>query len=150
MGLFLALHVLSAVIWVGGMFFAHMVLRPGAAVLEPAVRLPLWHRVLRRFFLWVWVAVALLVLTGFPMISSLGGLAAVAPNIHIMMVIGLIMAAIFAYLYFVPWQRFVQAVGRQDWEQGARSLGQIRLLVTINLVLGLLTVLDAVSGAFIF
>ena len=42
MSVTITLHLLSAVIWVGGMFFAYMVLRPAAAtLLEPPQRLPL-------------------------------------------------------------------------------------------------------------
>ena len=150
MGFTLSLHALSAVIWVGGMFFAHVVLRPSAALIDPNVRLPLWSRVLGRFFAWVWVAIALLLLTGFTLIQNFGGMGAVQPYIHLMMTMGLVMALIFAYLYFFPWQRFKQEVGRQEWEQGGRSLAQIRLLVTINLVLGLLNVVIAVSGGVFF
>src|SRR5437773_1376556 len=36
------LHLLFAAIWVGGMFFAVLALRPAAFALDPAVRLPLW------------------------------------------------------------------------------------------------------------
>ena len=39
MALLVALHVLAAVVWVGGMFFAYMVLRPAAGPLETAERL---------------------------------------------------------------------------------------------------------------
>ena len=52
MPLLIALHLLAAVIWVGGMFFAYMVLRPSAGLLEPAARLPLWQRVFGHFFPW--------------------------------------------------------------------------------------------------
>ncbi len=49
-----ALHVLAAVLWVGGMFFAWMVLRPAAvAVLQAPERLRLWAEVFRRFVQWV-------------------------------------------------------------------------------------------------
>jgi len=34
-----AFHVVAAVIWVGGMFFALVVLRPATGPLEPPVRL---------------------------------------------------------------------------------------------------------------
>ena len=40
-----AFHILAAVIWVGGMFFAHMVLRPSAGLLDSPTRLALWERV---------------------------------------------------------------------------------------------------------
>jgi len=60
----LALHIVAAVIWVGGMFFAYMVLRPSAGPLEPALRLPLWHRVFGRFFPWVWASIVALLASG--------------------------------------------------------------------------------------
>ncbi len=41
------LHVLSAVVWVGGMFFAYLCLRPAAAALSTPERVALqWGRVL--------------------------------------------------------------------------------------------------------
>ena len=55
------LHVLSALVWVGGMFFAWMVLRPAAVkALDGPARLTLWVEVFQGFFRWVWVAVILL------------------------------------------------------------------------------------------
>ena len=66
----LALHLLAALVWVGGMFFAIMVLRLAAGELEPPVRVPLWGRVFSKFFPWVWMAVIVLPLTGWLMISA--------------------------------------------------------------------------------
>jgi hypothetical protein len=51
----LSVHNLAVVIWVGGMFFALVVLRPSAGHLDPAVCLALWERVLQRFFVWSWL-----------------------------------------------------------------------------------------------
>jgi uncharacterized membrane protein len=144
----LALHVLGAVVWVGGMFFAHMVLRPSAGVLDPAVRLPLWNRVLARFFFWVWLAVAALLLTGFGMIALLGGFKGLGIYIHLMMGVGLVMMAIFGHLYFAPWQRFRRAAAREDWNEAEQNIRQIRLLVTVNLILGLVTVVLGASGPY--
>ena len=55
--LLLAIHLLAAVFWVGGMSFAYMVLRPAAGGLDPVLRLPLWRRVFARFLPWVGVSV---------------------------------------------------------------------------------------------
>jgi hypothetical protein len=67
----ISLHTLAAVVWVGGMFFAYMALRPVAAkLLEPAVRLSLWSRTLSKFFIWVWLAVIIIPVTGYWMIFS--------------------------------------------------------------------------------
>ena len=49
MSIALSLHVLFVVIWVGGMFFAYMALRPAAVnTLEPPLRLTLWKSVFRK------------------------------------------------------------------------------------------------------
>ena len=47
------LHVLGVIVWIGGMVFAHVFLRPAVAAvaqLEAPVRLRLMHDVLGRFF----------------------------------------------------------------------------------------------------
>ena len=145
----LILHALSAVVWVGGMFFAHQVLRPAAATLEPGPRLALWSRVLGRFFAWVFAAVILLLLTGYTMVFAvLGGFAKIGLHIQLMQGIGILMVLLFLHLYFAPWRRFRAAVARQDWAEGGRQLGQIRTIVTVNLVLGLIVVAIGSSGRY--
>jgi len=145
----LVLHSLAAVVWVGGMFFAHQALRPGTAALEPEPRLMLWSRVLSRFFTWVFVAIFLLLLTGYAMVfSAYNGLTATRLHIQLMQAIGILMMLIFLHLYFAPWRRFRSAVVRRDWIEGGRQLAQIRTIVTINLVLGLIVVAIGSSGRY--
>ena len=145
----IALHTLAAVIWVGGMFFAYLVLRPSAGALEPAIRLPLWQRVFSRFFPWVWLSIAVLLVSGFSMIfMGLGGFGAVGTHVHAMTAIGIVMMAIYAHLYFAPWKRFRRTVAAGDWPGAAKELGQIRRIVAVNLALGLVTVLIGASGRY--
>lgn len=144
------LHLLSIVIWVGGMFFAHQVLRPVAAdQLEPPQRLNLWVGVFRRFFPWVWGCVALTLASGLVMIGMLGGMGVVPLYVHAMLGMGLAMMAIFAYVFLVPFARLKQAVAAQDWKAGGASLANIRQLVGINLSLGLLVIAIATGGAML-
>ena len=63
----LALHVLGAMLWVGGMFFAVAVLRPGMSILEAPARLALHAQVFQRFFFIIWHVMPVMVLTGFAM-----------------------------------------------------------------------------------
>lgn len=146
----IALHVLAAVVWVGGMFFAYMALRPVAAVLlEPPLRLPLWSQVFGRFFPWVWVAVATLPLTGYWMIlGPFQGFGSVRWYVHAMQAIGWVMIAIFLHLYFAPYRRLNRAVAAGDWKGAGAQLAQIRRLVGINLILGLTTIAVATAGAY--
>lgn len=147
MAVAITLHVLAAVIWVGGMFFAYMALRPAAGVLDPSVRLPLWVRTFARFFPWVWAAVVLLPATGYWMIFNVfGGFAGAALYIHAMQGLGILMALIFLHVFFAPYRRLRQAVATQNWPEAARRLGQIRMLIGLNLLLGLATIVIAVAG----
>jgi uncharacterized membrane protein len=149
MAIALLLHVLAAVIWVGGMFFAYMILRPSLPPLEPSNRLPVWQRVFARFFNWVWLCIVVLPASGVTMVSDeFGGFSTLSPYIRLMMVLGGVMIAIFLFLYFVPWRRFRAAVSATDWALAETHIRKIRLLVGINLLLGLLTIVVGASGRF--
>ncbi|MCB1620047.1 MAG: CopD family protein [Thiothrix sp.] len=151
MSVAIALHVIAVVIWVGGMFFAYMCLRPVAAArLEPPQRLTLWQGVFAHFFPWVWACVALILGSGYWVIfMQYGGMAGTPLFIHVMQGLGLVMMAVFAHVFFAPYRRLRQAVAGQRWPDGGKALNQIRLLVGINLVLGLITVTVATAGRYL-
>ncbi|MDZ7829744.1 MAG: CopD family protein [Halofilum sp. (in: g-proteobacteria)] len=149
LSLAVALHALAAVVWVGGMMFAYAFLRPVAGrALEGPARLALWRGVFARFFPVVWVTIAVLLLTGYYMVlGPFGGFGAVGQHIHAMHGLALVMAAIFAHLFFAPWKRFRRAVDAGDHEKGAAELARIGRFVAVNLVLGLIVVVVATGGA---
>ena len=131
-------HVLSVVLWVGGMFFAYVVLRPSLAVLEPAERVALHTAVFRRFFLIVWHAMPLSILTGLAMLFGIyGGMAGVPWPIHAMLTLGLAMGAIFLAIFFGPYKQFRTA---EDRPTKVAALDGIRKMIGLNLVLGLLAI----------
>ena len=149
MGIAIFLHLLAVVVWVGGMFFAHQMLRPVAAsLLEPPLRLQLWVGVFRRFFPLVWISVLLILFSGLYIIMLIGGFKLVSINVHLMFLIGMIMMLVFFFVYFVPYGKLVRAVSAQEWKQGGEALASIRQLIGFNLSLGLLNVLVAVAGKF--
>ncbi len=141
------IHVLAAIIWVGGMFFAHMALRPAIDTLEPPQRLTLWSRVFPHFFAWVWAVVIALPATGYARIYlGYDAFADAAVHMRIMHQIGLGMIVLFVFLYFVPYQRFKKAVAAEDWDHAAINLRMIRRIVVVNLLLGLITASVGASG----
>ena len=145
--LFKLIHLFAVLIWVGGMFFAHMVLRPAAVeALEPPQRLTLLNAVFRRFFNWVWGVVGAILVTGFYLIYLSGGIVHTAHHVHIMVVLGLAMMVIFGYVFFACYVPFNLHVAKQRWEEAGEILVWIRRLVALNLVLGLLTVAVVALG----
>ena len=147
MAFFKLIHLLAVVIWIGGMFFAYMVLRPAAVdVLQPPERLRLWDNVFHRFFNWVWGAIGTILVSGFYMIYQFGGMAHVPPYIHVMMLLGLVMTGIYIYVFFACYVPLHLHVSKERWKEAGEILGKIRKLVGLNLTLGLLTICVEVIG----
>jgi uncharacterized membrane protein len=148
MSIALTLHLLAVIIWVGGMFFAHMALRPAVnQLLEPAQRLALMRKVFDGFFPWVWVAVGLILASGFWMMFAVnGGKASISQ--WTMTLIGCLMAAIFMTLYGLPYRRLGSALDSGDRARAAAAMARIRQLIGVNLILGLLVSGLAVIGKY--
>ncbi|MGX0892038.1 putative membrane protein [Pseudomonas sp. ADAK2 TE3594] len=146
-GIVYTLHVLAALVWVGGMFFAWMVLRPAAMkALEGPARLKLWVEVFQGFFRWVWIAVVLLPISGVGMIHlQFSGFEAAPRYVQVMMGLYVVMTALFIRIQALMLPELRTAVAAQDWPTGAAVLGRIRRLVGINLMVGL--VLVAIAAA---
>lgn len=140
-------HLLAVVVWVGGMVFGYFFLRPAAQFLEPALRVPLLHGVMQRFFAAVLVAAALVLVSGMWMIARLAketvqaGLAFNMPlDWKIMAVLGLLMIIIFGHIRFSLFKRLGRATAASDWAAGGVALASIRTWTGINLAIGVLTI----------
>jgi uncharacterized membrane protein len=121
-----------------------MALRPTAAtVLEAPQRLQLWDGVFQKFFFWVWPSVLLILASGLYMMAVIG-----KPPIYVtaMAVLGITMMGIFCHVFFAPYKRLKRAVSVADWSTGGAALGQIRKLVGINVILGLVTMAIGALG----
>src|SRR5665213_969378 len=93
--------------------------------------------------------IALLLISGYAMVFGVfGGFARIGIHVNIMQAIGIIMVLIFLHLYFAPWKRFRAALVSGDTAGAAGQLNQIRILVLVNLILGLITVAIGSSGRY--
>lgn len=135
-----ALHLLCAVLWVGGMFFAYVVLRPSMTAIEAPQRMLLHTRVFKKFFLVIWHAMPLILITGFVMLALNWDMANAPWQLNAMMGLGLVMAAVFLAIFFGPYRQFRRTTDRNRM---ASRLDAIRKLIGVNMVLGLLTVIVA-------
>jgi uncharacterized membrane protein len=144
-----ALHILGAVVWVGGMFAAYLCLRPAAGALDPPVRLKLWREFFAKFLPWVWVAILLLLAGGYWMVfMTFGGFAKLPLYVNLMQALGWVMIALFLWLFHGPWLKFKRAVDTSDWPTAAANLNRIRQIIAVNLPLGLLVVIIGSSGRY--
>ncbi len=151
MAIAIALHLLAAVTWVGGMLVMLLAVRPAAVeLLEPPLRLPLLCSALSRFFVWVWLAIVVLLATGLWMLFMVfGGFAHAGIHIHTMLLLYLVMSALFIYLYFVPFSALKQALAAKQFAVAGPLMGRIRQIVMINASLGVTTVVVASAGRYL-
>jgi uncharacterized membrane protein len=144
--LLILFHLLAVIVCIGGMFFAHVCLRPvAAAQLPPPQRLPLLAAVLGRFFTVVGWALVLLWGSGIIRFAQVG--AAVPASWMAMAGIAALMTVILALIVFRFHRAMLAAVAASDWPKAGAAMNTIRQLVLTNLLLGVLTVAVAVLGA---
>jgi uncharacterized membrane protein len=128
-----ALHVLGAVVWVGGMFFAMLIMRPALADLDAARRVDVYRGAFHRFFRMLWIVMPGMLLTGYGLVfKRFGGFADAPWNVQLMHLLALAMAAVFVAVWFGAYQRFRGGQGR--------AIDSIRPMIIINLILGLITI----------
>jgi len=142
------LHVLSIIVWVGGMVFMHFYLRPAVAALEAPIRLKLMQDVLGRFFQTVLVVSVLTLASGIWMLGRVAkqsvqsGAGFNMPfSWTVMTALGILMVAIFFHIRFSLYKKFKLAVKTSDWALAGTGLTKIRQWVFANLVIGVLILL---------
>lgn len=137
------LHVLSVVLWIGGMAFAHFFLRPAVGQLEPPDRVRLMHATLRRFLNTMVPAVAIVLVTGLGMMhwafsasKSVGFDFPVPLDWSIMTALGLLMTLVFIHVRFMLFRQLSICVREGNWPEGGKALISIRRWVAFNLLIG--------------
>lgn len=129
------LHVLSIILWIGGMIFAHFFLRPSLALLGPEQRVLLMHAVLKKFFLAVLVASIIAWTSGMAMMTmSIKG--SMPTDWLVMGALGTLMLGIFFHIRLVLFERMSQRVAQDDLAGAGKHLHQIRQWVLVNLCIG--------------
>jgi uncharacterized membrane protein len=147
------LHLLSIILWVGGMIFMLFFLRPVVDRMEAPQKLGLMRDVLRRFFGAVLAAIVTALVSGVGMMVLYAGAAQSPDGARVpmpwtwmlMATLGIVMMAIFGHIRYVLYPRLHRAVQAQAWATGAAALASIRVWVRTNLSLGLLIVLCVVG-----
>jgi uncharacterized membrane protein len=142
------IHLLSIIVWIGGMVFAQFFLRPAVAALEVPVRLRLMQDVLGRFFQAVLTASLLTLASGLWMLGRVakrvvqsGGSFEMPLSWTIMASLGVAMVAIFMHIRFSLYKKLSRAVTESEWDAGCAAYAQIRTWISINLGLGVVVLL---------
>jgi len=149
-----AIHLLAVIVWVGGMAFVLLCLRPAVRVLEPPARIALMHATMRRFLGAVGVAIAVIFVCGITMVAiawstaTRAGLRFNMPlDWYAMFAVFFVMLALFVHIRTILFRRLDAAFREQRWGDGASVLGTIRWEVSANLILGaFVTVLVRLGG----
>ena len=145
------LHAVAATLWIGGIFFAFMALRPAAQeILQPRERLHLWQVAYRKFFRLVWLLITILIATGYyQLFFRFGGFVNSQPYLHLMHTIRLIMIVAFCYLYFSLYGKLCRLIDTEDISAASDTLKKMRPVMATNLFLGIVVTVVGVCGPYV-
>ena len=143
-------HILAVIIWIGGMFFGFVAVRPAMKGLDMLAAARFWCTVLSRFLPWVWAAIVVLLASGIYMVfNGFGGFGELPWFVQFMMGIGIFMMMLAGHLTFSAFKKLRRAVAGNDEALAAKALRQIKVIMDVNLVLGLTIVVVIMSGAYV-
>ena len=145
------LHILAAVSWIGGMIFLSLVLAPLGRVRKAAPEfMAMFRSAALRFRPIVWIAMAILLMTG-PMLLSHRGLSVMAPaswpgivTVKLTLVALLLFLTLLHDLVFGPQVSRVSAIAESQRTTGERVIFKsARWLPRLSLLIGLAVVIAA-------
>lgn len=131
------LHYLATVVWIGGMAFNIMVLRPSMTVIEQNERPVLGNKVLKRFIVFAWISIMVLILTGISITFSHMAFEDILITSYGIVLLGKHIAALIMVL-IVAWVSFILSARLAHF---APKPDTILMLVKTNLSLGVLVLL---------
>ena len=146
------LHILAAVIWIGGMLFLSLIAVPVLRQVDsPLLRRDLFRAMAQRFRALVWLCIGILLLTGFGNVVFYGTAAAGSPYMKVLHIkLGLVAVLVLLGLLhdFVIGPRAGRALSRD----GLPPTGTDLLMVTLapwvgrlNLLLGIIILVPAAA-----
>ena len=129
-----AIHLLSVVLWVGGMAFLLLTLRAGIGAIDPSARLVLQGAVYRRFFRTIWQVMPMAVVSGLLLLILLYSHQKMPWEVMVMQTGGILMAALFIGMVLVPNKRFQAKLAAGT--ATAADAAPVRRLLWITLGIG--------------
>lgn len=143
-------HVLAVIVWIGGMFFGFVALRPAMKGMDTLTAARFWSSLLSHYLPWLWTAIAVLLASGIYMVfNGFGGFGQLPWFVHFMMGIGIFMMLLSGHLSFSAFKKLKRAVAANDEALAAKAMRQIRIVTDVNLILGLLVVIVIMGGAYV-
>ncbi len=131
------LHYLATVMWIGGMAFNLLVLRPSMTVIDQNQRPILGTTVLKRFIIFAWLSIAVLIFSGIPIAISRAGFENIYSTTYGIVLLSKHFVTLIM-IFIVTWVSFVLSTKLATF---APKPNTILILVKTNLSLGILVLL---------
>lgn len=138
------LHLIFAVVWIGGMIFMNLVLMPSLTTLDVNERGKLFGAVAKRFTIVSWTSVLLLLISG--LIKTPEGLLFNTSSDygimlvfkHIIFVLMIISGFLITFIFAPKIRNLTPKPGERPNAEFSAAQNKIKLLSSINMVLGII------------
>lgn len=145
----IALHVMAAFVWLGGMFYASVALALTTGAREPLKIAPHVARELRRFFPVLCLCAAILLASSIYLV--LDGLRAPHHSpafVKLMLARDLFMVALVLLAWFFAYPRLRHGIEQAEVRLVRSGLNRMLLVGLINLILGAIVFFVVMTGSF--
>jgi uncharacterized membrane protein len=146
--LWIFLHLVGVVVWLGGMFFLLHCLRPSLEAIEGPQRPKLMLAVQGKFFKMVTVSLVLIWGSGLAMLGTAisNGLKPWPVGWHVMITLAAVMTILFFYIRFSLFAQAQRAFAAAKPGELGPIMEKIRICVMTNMGLGFVVVAAAIFG----
>ncbi len=138
------IHLLFAVIWIGGMIFMNLVLMPSLNSIDPNERGKLFAQIAKRFTIVAWGSTLFLLITGFFKTPS-GMLFNFSTDYgmmitikHILFLVMIVFGSMITFVEAPKIRKYAPKPGEKPSQEVVQAHGKIKLLSACNMVLGII------------
>lgn len=144
------IHLLTAVVWIGGMIYTNLVFMPSLSLIEPAQRGVMLGAVAKRFTIISWTSILVLLISGFfktpeeILFTTSNSYGLMITVKHIIFLAMILFGALITFRYAPVLKTKAPKAGEKPSNDFIAAQKKLKLLSSINMVLGI-GVLLAVS-----
>lgn len=144
------IHLLTAVIWIGGMIYTNIVFMPSLSVIEPSQRGAILGAVAKRFTIVSWTSILVLLVSGFfktpgeMLFTTSNSYGLMITIKHIIFLVMIVFGALITFKFAPVLRKGAPGPGEKPSAKFLDAQKKLKILSTTNMILGI-GVLLAVS-----
>lgn len=141
------IHLLTAVIWIGGMIYTNLVFMPSLSLIEPSQRGVMIGAVAKRFTIVSWTSIFVLLISGFfktpdeMLFTTSNSYGLMITVKHILFLVMILSGSLITFKYAPLLRTIAPKAGEKPSDEFINAQKNLKILSSINMILGIIVLL---------